>query len=57
VLPKAEQEGRVAAFAKACHQVAESSGGLGRLLGLHSGVSAQEHAILDRIKATLRGPA
>ncbi len=55
VLPKAERDERLAVFAKACHQVAEASGGLERLLGLSHGVSAQEHAILDRIKAALRG--
>ena len=58
VLPPAEREARVVVFAKACEQVAEASGGgLARLLGMHHGVSAQEHAILDRIKASLRAPA
>lgn len=58
VLPTAERDERVATFAKAAHEIAEASGGgLARLLGLHKGVSDQEHAILDRIKASLRGPA
>ena len=57
-LTPAERDERIANFSKACHEVASASGGgLGRLLGMHSGVSAQEHEILDRIKAGLRGPA
>jgi hypothetical protein len=55
VLPPVEREERVAVFAKACHQVAEASGGLWRVLGLSSGVSAQEHSILDHIRSSLRG--
>jgi hypothetical protein len=58
LLPQAERDERIAAFAKACHEVAEASGGgLARLLGLHKSVSMQEHAIHDRIKAHLREPA
>jgi hypothetical protein len=55
VLSPAEREERVALFAKSCHQVAEASGGLWRVLGLASGVSAQEDSILDHIKSSLRG--
>jgi hypothetical protein len=55
VLPQAEREERVGRFAKACHQVAEASGGLWHVLGLSSGVSAEEHTILDQIKSGLRG--
>jgi hypothetical protein len=56
VLPRAEREERIGRFARACHRVAEASGGgLWRVLGLSSGVSAQEHEILDHIRAGLRG--
>jgi hypothetical protein len=56
VLPQPEREERIGRFAKACHQVAEASGGgLWRVLGLASGVSAEEHEILDHIQAGLRG--
>lgn len=58
VLPAAERDIRIEVFTKACHEVAAASGGgLARLLGLHAGVSAAEHEILDRIKANLRAPA
>jgi hypothetical protein len=56
VLPQAERDERIGRFAKACHQVAEASGGgLWRVLGLSSGVSAEEHEILNHIRAGLRG--
>jgi len=56
VLPQAEREERISRFAKACHQVAEASGGgLWRALGLSDGVSGVEHEILDHIRAGLRG--
>lgn len=56
VLTPAERDERIGRFAKACHQVAEASGGgLWRALGLSSGVSAEEHEILDHIRAGLRG--
>jgi hypothetical protein len=53
-LPEAEREERVAGIAKACREVAKASGGLGKSLGLSSGVSAQEESIVDRIVAQLR---
>jgi hypothetical protein len=34
--------------------VAEASGGLGKVLGLGSGVSGKEEALLDAISSTLR---
>ena len=55
VLPPAERDERIGHFAKACHQVAEASGGLWRVLKLSSGVSAEEHTILDHIRSSLRG--
>lgn len=55
VLPQAEREERVAGIAKACREVADASGGLGKTLGLASGVSAQEGSLVDRIVARLRG--
>lgn len=53
-LPQAEREERVAGIAKACREVAKASGGLGKTLGLSSGVSAQEDSVVDRIVAGLR---
>jgi hypothetical protein len=38
---------------KACESVAEASGGLQKLLRLHSGVSPQEQSVLSEIKSRL----
>lgn len=54
VLPPAEQEERTLSIVHACHEVAEASGGLGRLIGLGDGVSSVESATLDRINRVLR---
>jgi hypothetical protein len=54
VLPPELREERVRGIVKACHEVAEASGGLAKLLGLTSGVSHEEEALLDGITATLR---
>ena len=54
-LPQAERDARVAGIAVACGEVAKASGGLGKTLGLSSGVSAQEDSVVDRIVARLRG--
>lgn len=54
VLPPAEQEERTRTIVEACHEVAEASGGLGRLLGLGDGVSKIEDMTLDRINRALR---
>ena len=54
VLPPAEREARIVGIVQACHEVAEASGGLGRLLGLGDGVSSTEAATLDKITRTLR---
>ncbi len=54
VLPPAEQEERIKAVVHACHEVAEASAGLGRLLGLGDGVSSVEASTLDDITRTLR---
>jgi hypothetical protein len=54
VLPPAEQEERTRTIVEACHEVAEASGGLGRLLGLGDGVSKIENATLDQINRALR---
>ena len=55
VLPPGEREERIARIVQACHEVAEASGGLARLLGLGSGVSGEEESLLDTITTTLRG--
>jgi hypothetical protein len=56
VLPPEEQEERIKRVVQACHEVAAASGrsGLAKLLGLGSGVSSDEAAILDTITTTLR---
>ena len=38
----------------ACREVASASGGLGRLLGLGTGVSSEEASILDAMTTTIR---
>jgi tellurite resistance protein len=55
VLPPGEREERIKRIVQACHEVAETSGGLAKLLGLGSGVSGEEEALLDTITTTLRG--
>jgi hypothetical protein len=55
LLPPAEREERLKHLVQVCHEVAESSGGLARMLGLGSGVSGEEEALLDAITTTLRG--
>jgi hypothetical protein len=54
VLPSEERADRVKRIVEACREVAASSGGLARLLGLGAGVSSEEESILDTITATLR---
>ena len=57
VLPPAERDERIKDVVHACREVAEASGGLGRLLGLGDGVSQVEASMLDRIARLLRSPA
>ena len=54
VLTPAERADRVKRIVDACREVASASGGLGRLLGLGTGVSSEEESILDTMAATLR---
>ena len=54
VLPPEERAVRVKRYLDACGQVAAASGGLGRLLGLGTGVSTEEESVLYTIGATLR---
>jgi hypothetical protein len=54
VLPPMEQDERVKSILHACQEVAEASGGLGRLLGLGNGVSKIEASMLDDITRLLR---
>lgn len=55
VLPAAERDERIKSIVEAAHRVAEASGsGLLKLLGLASGVSHQETAVLDAISQKLR---
>ena len=55
VLTPAERADRIKRIVDACRAVASASGGLGRLLGLGTGVSSEEESILDAMAATLRG--
>jgi hypothetical protein len=55
-LPTEQREERLRHMVQACHEVAEASGGLAKLLGLGSGVSTEEEALLEAITNTLRGP-
>ena len=54
VLTPAEQAERTKRIVEACRQVAGVSGGLGKVLGLGSGVSGEEGALLDAISTKLR---
>jgi hypothetical protein len=54
VLTPAERADRIKRIVDACREVASASGGLGRLLGLGTGVSSEEESILDAMTATLR---
>jgi hypothetical protein len=54
VLSLTEREERIKAIVQACHEVAEASGGLGRLIGLGDGVSSVEDSLLDTINQRLR---
>jgi hypothetical protein len=54
VLPPAERDERIKDIVRACHEVAEASAGLGRLLGLGDGVSRIEASTLDDITKALR---
>jgi hypothetical protein len=55
LLPPWEREERLKRIVQACHEVAEASGGLAKMLGLGSGVSGEEEALLEAISTTLRG--
>lgn len=54
VLTPAERAERIKRIVDACREVASASGGLGKLLGLGTGVSSEEESILDAMAATLR---
>ena len=53
VLPPEEREERIKDVVRACRDVAEASGALGRLLGLGNGISQIEEAMLDRLARML----
>jgi hypothetical protein len=55
VLTPAERADRIKRIVDACREVASASGGLGRLLGLGTGVSSEEESILDAMAAQFRG--
>ena len=55
VLPHDEAEERIEKMLDGCRQVAQSSGGLAKLLHLHDGVSAQERSVLNEIRARMTG--
>jgi hypothetical protein len=54
LLPPGDREERLKHIVQACHEVAEASGGLAKMLGLGSGVSGEEEALLEAISTTLR---
>jgi len=54
VLTPAERADRIKRIVDACREVASASGGLGRLLGLGTGVSSEEESILDAMATKLR---
>jgi hypothetical protein len=54
VLTPAEQAERTRRIVDACRQVAEASGGLGKVLGVGSGVSGEEESLLNAISTSLR---
>jgi hypothetical protein len=54
LLPPGDREERLKHIVQACHEVAEASGGLAKILGLGSGVSGEEEALLEAISTTLR---
>jgi len=53
VLPREEAEQRIADIIEACERVAEASGGLAKLLHLHTGISPQEQSVLDVFRSRL----
>jgi hypothetical protein len=55
LLPPEEREERLKRLVHACQEVAEASGGLAKVLGLGSGVSGEEEAVLEAITTRLRG--
>lgn len=55
VLPQELRDERVKGIIAACHQVAEASGGLSKLLGFSDGVTPEEETLLEAINAKLRG--
>ena len=55
LLPKELRDERIKGIVEACHQVAEASGGLSRLLGFSDGVTPEEEVLLEAISARLRG--
>ena len=54
VLTPEERADRIKRIVDACREVAAASGGLARLVGLGSGVSSEEEAVLDAISSRLR---
>jgi hypothetical protein len=56
VLPPAERDEHIHGIVEACTRIAEASGaGLTKLLGIGSGVTSDESAVLDAITAKLHG--
>ena len=55
LLPPGDRKERLKYIVQACHEVAEASGGLAKMLGLGSGVSGEEEALLEAISMKLRG--
>jgi hypothetical protein len=55
LLPPEAREERLKRIVQACQEVAEASGGLAKVLGIGSGVSGEEGALLEAIATRLRG--
>jgi hypothetical protein len=53
VLPEAERAERIREITALCRQIAATSGGLARELGLSSGIDSDEQAILDAVTKRL----
>jgi hypothetical protein len=54
LLSPGEREERLKRIVQACQEVAEASGGLAKVLGLGSGVSGEEEAVLEAMTTRLR---
>jgi hypothetical protein len=54
LLPPEQRDERLKHIVQACQEVAQASGGLAKVLGLGSGISGEEEALLEAITTRLR---